>query len=362
MPAFTEQPDSMKKVIFIVAGNKGAEIFDLLAPFHVFSAAGSFNVFIVAPQKKPLYLWKGLFTLPHLSFREASEIKPDLVVIPALLEPKDTQVLHWLREQDRKGTMFLTICEGSRVIGEAGMFAGKKITSHASSIRDQEKKYPGMNWVSNLRYVEDGRLLSTSGVSSAVEGALVMVRALAGDTVMEKTKSAVRYPYDTIGSVYQGKRFGWGDRLTVLKKTMFSSNKHIGVFIHEGIDEMKVGAVLDAYNRTFPASITTLCRNNQFVRSRYGLLLFPTQVETCLARPDELHILGSAEEVTTTDQEFLRQVAATLKEEKVIYYNNDNYIFDVVLKRIDHQFGNRFTRTVEHLLDYPSIYNTSLQQ
>src|ERR1700709_974525 len=73
-PAFTgkndfvyQQPpfDSSKKTVIIIADNEGTEIFDMLAPFYLFSATGKANVYILAEKKYPVVVRKGFFLLPH---------------------------------------------------------------------------------------------------------------------------------------------------------------------------------------------------------------------------------------------------------------------------------------------------------
>ena len=74
--------DPDKQTVFIVASNNGTEIFDLMAPYEIFAATKKLNVFVVAPEIKPLLLWKGLFLLPHYSLQEITKasIRPDLIV------------------------------------------------------------------------------------------------------------------------------------------------------------------------------------------------------------------------------------------------------------------------------------------
>src|SRR5690606_452085 len=68
-------------VIIIVASNSGTEIFDLLAPFYIFSSTQQFNVLLVAPEKKPFLLWKGVFAMPHFSINEIQHLDPALIVV-----------------------------------------------------------------------------------------------------------------------------------------------------------------------------------------------------------------------------------------------------------------------------------------
>ena len=133
-----------KRTVVILADNYGTEIFDLLAPFHIMHN-GQLNVLIVSPERSSIPLWKGLNVFPHLSLKEFDKkaIKPDLVIIPNILHPSNDLIQNWIASYETDGGSFLTVCEGSRVIAESQLFDGKRLTSHHSSINQQEKKYSG---------------------------------------------------------------------------------------------------------------------------------------------------------------------------------------------------------------------------
>src|SRR5689334_10509128 len=78
--------DSLKKTVVIVANNDGTELFDMMAPYYLFNATGKANVYLVAKNKFPIVVKKGLFVLPQSTFTEIDSlgIKPDVIVIPYL--------------------------------------------------------------------------------------------------------------------------------------------------------------------------------------------------------------------------------------------------------------------------------------
>src|SRR5688572_22181744 len=82
LPAY----DSLKKTVVIVANNEGTELFDMLAPFYLFNATDKANVYIVAKNRSPIVIKKGLFIVPQLTFAQSDslQIKPDVIVIPFL--------------------------------------------------------------------------------------------------------------------------------------------------------------------------------------------------------------------------------------------------------------------------------------
>jgi hypothetical protein len=91
-----------KKNVFIIADNKGTELFDMMASFYLFSATEKANVYIIAKEKMPILIKRDMFVLPHLTFAEADSLKmqADVIVIPALARRSDDQdglLINWNR-------------------------------------------------------------------------------------------------------------------------------------------------------------------------------------------------------------------------------------------------------------------------
>ena len=125
--------DPTKKTVVIIANNEGTEIFDLLAPFYLFSATQKANVFIVAPKKTPITLLKGVFALPNLTLKEIDSLKitPDVIVIPAMVKvfkEKNSKIQNWIKDNYKADTKILSVCAGSLVAAATGIYDGKILT------------------------------------------------------------------------------------------------------------------------------------------------------------------------------------------------------------------------------------------
>src|SRR6476661_4317560 len=78
--------DSSKRNVFIIADYKLTELFDMIAPYYLFSSTGKANVYIVAASQYPILIKKNLFVNPQLTFSEVDDmhLTADVIVIPAL--------------------------------------------------------------------------------------------------------------------------------------------------------------------------------------------------------------------------------------------------------------------------------------
>src|SRR5947209_479759 len=85
-------PDSTKKIAVVVSGPRGVEIGDAMEAFEILARSDVFNVYVVAPERRPLSLNPGpmfggssIDFIPHFSFAEYdAQIgrAPDLIAIP----------------------------------------------------------------------------------------------------------------------------------------------------------------------------------------------------------------------------------------------------------------------------------------
>ncbi|MEO8713038.1 MAG: DJ-1/PfpI family protein [Parafilimonas sp.] len=349
-----QQPaiDTSKKNVFIIADNNGTELFDMMAPFYLFNESGKANVYIVAKNKYPVNVRKGLFILPQITFSEVDSLRllADVIVIPAqiaAMEAKiqDTVIINWIKNHYTNTTKILAICDGAVTAAATGIYDGKLLTTHASDYPVVKVPYTEPIWVQNVSVTQSGNLFSTAGVSNATEGSLTVINELFGKETMQTVVDNIYYPHLYIKTEHQSIPVKGSNKVTILKKVMFKKNKNIGILLQNGINEFELAAVLDTYNRTFPSSCKTYITSGETIKTKYGLTVIATGDKNKNA-VDELHVL-MPEAFSKTDELFFRNA-------QYIKYDHEQkqYIIDVCLKRIAEQYGSRFENVTKLLLDY----------
>ncbi|MCC5815441.1 MAG: DJ-1/PfpI family protein [Leptospira sp.] len=324
-------PIKKKFQAVIIANDKGTEITDLLIPFYFFSESGQFDVRIVSQGTEPIYVWKGLFLLPHMTLEMVDYI-PDIIIVPAIFEPFDEKIIQFLTKHAE--SKILSICEGARLIGETNKFNHFSITSHSSAMDELQTKYPKLKWIKNKKYIVDRNLISTAGVSSAVEGSLKSLEGFIGKKETNKLMKKIHYPYASIQEDHNSLEVGFGDKIQILKKVIFDNDPKIGVELVDGADEFQLAAYLDAFNRTFPYRIETF--GKQIVQSKNGLYFFKTGNYTN-------YDIGICANQCEEYQGHIHQ--------KINMTRSDFY-FDEALNQINLLYGKRFSEVTRKLLDY----------
>ncbi len=347
LPAY----DKSKKTVVIVANHDGTELFDMIAPYYLFSATEKTNVYIAAQNKFPVVVKKGIFLLPQITFAEIDSLKinPDVIVIPYLSAADSLQqnpvIVNWIQKHYSDDTHILAICDGAATAAATGIFDSKPITAHASDYNGIKSHFSKPLWIQNTSVANEGNLYSTAGVSNAAEGSLSVINKLFGPEVMKKVIEDIDYPFQSPKMQHQSNTFHFSDKTAVGKKIIFRKNKKIGMLLQEGINEFQLAAIMDTYNRTFPKSIESFSIDNAAIHTKYGLTIIPTgNINT--TRLDELHVIDHAS--------FSKPVQPGLKHSKIITYNDSQkqYIIDMCLQRIRSEYGGKFENVVKLMLDY----------
>ncbi len=339
--------DAAKKTILIISDNDGTEMFDMMAPFYLFSATEKANVYIVAEKKSPIIVKKGLFVLPHFTFREidSMQLPADLMVVPNQSGNPKTVTVNFIKNHYTGANKILSVCDGAATVAATGIYNGKELTTHSSDYAGLKRKYKKPSWVTGVSVTQNGNLFSTAGVANATEGSLTVINDLFGRETMQKVLSGIHYPYAEIKKDHQNRVVNTNRIFIDLHKGKIQHKEKIGVMLQNGINEFELAAILDTYFRSFPQSIETFSNNSIPVISKYGLTLLPSgDINNNLAT--EIHVLipGS----------FSQNDAAGFKNASFIKYdsNEQQYIIDRCLKRISNLHGASFADFVKLMLDY----------
>ena len=202
---------------------EGVELLDFAGPGEVFSAAANFGavddkpafrVYTVATSKAALTSQGFLKVVPDFSIEDAPA--PDLIVIPggnSSTLTKDARFMAWARKAFTGAEVSMSVCTGAFVLGKAGLLDGRSATTWFGAIENLRKAFPGTTVQEGRRFIDQGPVVTTAGVSAGIDGALHIVARLLGRDVAEKTAQYMEYrwspePY-LVGS-YAAKAAGGG--------------------------------------------------------------------------------------------------------------------------------------------------------
>ncbi|HTF31665.1 MAG TPA: DJ-1/PfpI family protein [Flavitalea sp.] len=178
------------KVLFYL--QNGVEVLDFAGPMEVFSYAG-FEVFTVSKTKDPIISQGILKILPEYSIEDA----PAANIIAFFggnsgNAANDSNVIKWLKKLPEPDYYF-SVCTGAFVLGKAGLLDGLTITTFHESIDNLQEAVPSAKVVRNVRFVDNGNIITTAGISAGIDGALHLIAKLGGDAAAKEIAHYMEY-------------------------------------------------------------------------------------------------------------------------------------------------------------------------
>ncbi|KAF1916923.1 DJ-1/PfpI family protein [Ampelomyces quisqualis] len=108
-----------------------------------------------------------------------------------------TEEIAFVKQIYPKVKYIITICTGSTIVSRTGILDGRKATTNKFSWAWAVKQGPKVNWVPTARWVEDGNIFSSSGVSAGIDVAYAFVSRMYGEPVANYLAQAAEYNRET---------------------------------------------------------------------------------------------------------------------------------------------------------------------
>lgn len=158
----------------------GVQIIDFAGPYEVFGAA-DFGVITVSHTGNPVTTAMGLKVTPDASFAEAPAF--DVLLVPGgdvADAERDTALLDFVRTRARSSREVLSVCTGAFILASSGLLDGQQATTFTPRIDELARRYPSVHVVKDVRWTDNGRIITSAGLSSGIDAALHVVGRLRG--------------------------------------------------------------------------------------------------------------------------------------------------------------------------------------
>lgn len=261
-------PGVAKPLVVILADPRGVETTDLIAPYAVLAESGAVEVKVIAPTLAPVRLMPGrAWVRPHTTYAELVR-RPDVVIVPFLMPAFDPSRDAWLRAQAHAGARIVSICAGAETLAKTGLLDGREATTHWYEMRRLAKAFPKVRWRRDQRWIVDGPITTTAGVTASIPASLALLRDLAGDAVMRDTATRLGVP--TPVQTHDGGAFRANGDAVLAGLSGWTNAwraEKVAVRIADGFDELAFATALDAWSRTNRSEAFA----SQTAISRHGL-------------------------------------------------------------------------------------------
>jgi transcriptional regulator GlxA family with amidase domain/DNA-directed RNA polymerase subunit RPC12/RpoP len=175
----------------------GVEIIDYSGPWEVFGSAG-FVVHTVATGTGPIHTVFGQQVIPDYTLENSPPA--DVLLIPgggisgAL---NDSRVIRWIQARAKESRYVVSVCNGAFLLAKAGLLDGLSATTTRGAIGQLAKSAPKTKVVRDQRYVDNGKVITTAGLSAGIDGALHVVSKILGKEAAHAVATGLEYKWET---------------------------------------------------------------------------------------------------------------------------------------------------------------------
>lgn len=181
----------------------GAEELDFVGPWEVFTASSMLRertghpadtVVTIAESTDPIRCGKGLRVLADHRVDDHPPL--DVILVPGgqgtRREVRNADLLAWLSRVGDAAAWVTSVCTGSLLLWGSGLAKGRRMATHFS-FEDDFEALGDVEIVRDARWVRDGNLVTSQGVSAGIDMALWLVGQIYDRTHARQTQRYIQY-------------------------------------------------------------------------------------------------------------------------------------------------------------------------
>ena len=186
----------MNRTIGIVLFD-GAEELDWAGPWEVLTAGARDDdqVITVAPSTDPVHCAKGLRVLADYSLDDCPPL--DVILVPggpgARAQRTNDAMTDFVAAQHSQSEWTTSVCTGAFILHAAGALEGKQATTHWAAFDEFLGFAPEQRLDRDARWVVDGKVVTSAGVSAGIDMALWLVGQLYDIDRARDTQRYIQY-------------------------------------------------------------------------------------------------------------------------------------------------------------------------
>ena len=183
----------------------GFELLDVFGPLEMFCALGRQRLVahIVAERAGPVPAGVvpdgpvGPHVVAEFGFDDAPQL--DLLLLPGGIgtfpELNNEKLMAFLRARSKRARVTTSVCTGSALLAKAGVLDGHRATSNKQFFSLAVAQSDKVNWIEAARWVDDGAVVTSSGVSAGMDMALAVIARLFGADAAEQVAIGTEYTW-----------------------------------------------------------------------------------------------------------------------------------------------------------------------
>jgi transcriptional regulator GlxA family with amidase domain len=174
------------------------ELLDVFGPLEVFGNArvrAHFAVSTVAEAAGPVASGQGVRAFADYGLEDCPPL--DLLLVPGGFgtrrEVENARLLDWLGRRAAAAELTMSVCTGAALLARAGVLDGRRATTNKRVFQWVAAQGPRVDWVPVARWVDDGTVITSAGVSAGIDMALHVVGRLTDAATADQLAAVLEY-------------------------------------------------------------------------------------------------------------------------------------------------------------------------
>ena len=175
------------------------ELLDVFGPLEIFGWRDDlFRLSLVGHERGPVQSNMGVSAFADQSLSDGAAY--DVVLIPGgwgeRTKVEIDRFLPWIRTAADQAEYVLTVCTGSALLAATGFLDGRRATTNKAIYKWATSKGSKVDWVHKARWVRDGNVFTSSGVSAGIDMSLAALAAMEGMPVAQAVAVGCEYRWE----------------------------------------------------------------------------------------------------------------------------------------------------------------------
>jgi len=175
---------------------EGLELLDLYGPLEMFgNLKPQIKIITIAENVGPVSSFQGPQTVAEIDFQNCPDL--DLILLPGgfgtVQELGNQAMMSFLKDRVPPAKITMSVCSGSWLLAKAGLLDGRRATSNKAYFKMATQQSNQVEWIAEARWVEDGAIFTSSGVSAGIDMSLAVIASLFGENTAMDIANVTEY-------------------------------------------------------------------------------------------------------------------------------------------------------------------------
>ncbi|CAH0540305.1 DJ-1/PfpI family protein [Vibrio marisflavi] len=174
------------------------ELLDVFGPLEMLGHVEDISIELVAQEIGPIKSAQGPCAYAQTNLDSASQY--DVLLVPGGIGTRemvnDQPTLDWIAKQAEKARYITSVCTGSALLAKSGVLANKQATTNKMAFHWVVSQGPNTNWITKARWVKDGNIYTSSGVSAGTDMALAFIADIWGESKAREIANLAEYEWN----------------------------------------------------------------------------------------------------------------------------------------------------------------------